>query len=308
MAIHDEYARVTPFEVAFPDQDTADRWTTRIRERAEAGSTEDALRDPGRFLALPAVAEVVHEMREPGAGTGEVQKHGILLFHAFHFQEADRPLYLLRTGVARYLVETRGDEESGEGGDSGRPELPERAGYLQLPRQLFWMAPSEEGPPEPVDGLFWAAPDGDRLSLLVIGGMREDRPGFSVVPLPPVPLDDAGAWIRARVREAGSDFETTLPGGELDRLYSFEAAGEVLKLVARTFRYVEEHPRAVYRQDESPAAPETVEEAGTDGRSGPRPTGLPYRGIHLEDRAEDGEESPDAGGASTGSEKTREGT
>lgn len=302
MTIHEAYARVTPFEVAFPDADTAHEWMARIREAAEADGMEAALHDPGRFLSLPAVAEVVHEMREPGTGTGQVQKHGILLFHAFHFHEAGRPVYLLRAGVARYLVETEGEGRSGEAGESLRMELPARAGYLQLPRQLFWMAPTEEGPPEPVDGLFWAVPDRERLSLLVVGGMRDDRPGFSVVPLPPVPLGDAGKWLRARVREAGPDFETTLPGGELDRLYSFVATGEVLKLVARTFRYMGDHPRAVSGvEDPRGSAASGGPEAGE-----PRPTALPFRGIHLDDQAGGGEGDPEEEGARTGSEQTDE--
>lgn len=274
MAIHDAYARRTPYEVAFPDPTTAEDWMDRIREGAGGDEAESALRDPGRFLSLPSVARVVHEMREPGAGGEEVQKHAILLFHAFHFHEAGRFVLFLETGAVRYLVET---DQSATGPGGGSPDPPASAGYLQLPRQLFWMSPVEEGRPEPVDGMFWTVPDGERLSLLVVGGMREDRPGFSVVPLPPVPVSDAEVWLRSRVRESGPDFETTLPGGELERLYSIEAAGEVLKLAARTFRYVDGHPGAVVGEEGGPGP---VDEE-TDG---PRPTVLPYRRVHLEDQ------------------------
>jgi len=47
------------------------------------------------------------------------------------------------------------------------------------------------------------------------------------------------------MRQAGPDFETTLPGGELEGLYSLETAGEALKLVARLFQYLSEVPAAL---------------------------------------------------------------
>lgn len=283
MPIHDAYARVTPFERAFPDDDTAEERMDRIRRDGQDEGMGEALEDPGRFLSLPAVAEVVHGIRDPSAGGEEVHKHGIFLYHAFHFHQAGQPLIFLDTGAARYLVETGPGREDGESEDDGDEELvvrlPALAGYLQLPRQLFWMEPVGEGTPEPVDGIFWASPDGERLSLLVIGGMRDDRPGFSVVPLPPVPLSDAGTWLRTPVRETGADFETSLPGGELERLYSFETTGEVLKLVARAFRHVGRHPESV-----------TEEEAPEEASTGPEPTELPYRHIHLADQADETED------------------
>ncbi|MFW6199876.1 MAG: hypothetical protein ACOC8K_04825 [Gemmatimonadota bacterium] len=321
MPIHDAYARVTPFERAFPDASTAEDRMDRIRRDLEEEGMEDALGDPGRFLTLPAVAEVVHGIRDPESGGEEVQKHGIFLYHAYHFHEAGRPVHFLTTGAARYLVETAASDaapepperepaDSADGDDAERDDAgpdvsirpPEPAGYLQLPRQLFWVAPGEDATPEPVDGFFWASPAGERLSLLLIGGMREDRPGFSVVPLPPVPLSDARSWIRASIRESGPDFETTLPGGDLERLYSFETTSEVLKLVARAFRYEQRHPEAV-TPEEAPkggaegdggggadAAPESLSKAGAG--DGPRPTRLPYRRIHLRDRLQDALDDP----------------
>lgn len=291
MPIHDAYARRTPWEVAFPDEATAEDWMARIRDGAGRDGMESALRDPGRFLSLPSVAEVVHEMREPGVGGEEVQKHGVLLFHAFHFHEAERVLLFLETGAVRYLVEA--DVDAGR----GAADPPASAGYIQLPHQLFWTTPAEEAPPEPVDGMFWAVPDGERLSLLLVGGMREDRPGFSVIPLPPVPLSDADAWLRGQVRESGSDFETTLPGGELDRLYSIEATGEALKLAARVFRYVRSHPEAVTREEATGGEP-----ADADPED-PPPTALPYGRVHLEDQIAVAEDPPTGtGGRSVASE------
>ena len=72
------------------------------------------------------------------------------------------------------------------------------------------------------------------LHVLIALGVRPDRPGFSVVPASGV-LDREPHWAEIDAREQGADFETTLPGGELDRLYSIENAAELLKLTSLCF-------------------------------------------------------------------------
>ena len=310
MSFHDAYARITPFELAFPDLDGAEERLARLRQATEEADRAGVLADPGRFLALPEAAEILRDIRDPRAGADALQKHGILLYHAFHFQEAGRPLFLVDTHAARYLVETAGGraaadrtgdeerdpEEGGAREEVLAPPPPTPAGYAQLPRNLFWIRPSEDGPPEPVDGLFWSAPDGERIAVLVAAGMRDDRPGLSVVPLPGLPLEDAGTWLDAEIRPGGADFESTLPGGEMERLYSLEATGEVLKLLARLFRYLERFPEAV--REEEPAIPEGARAAEAEAGEGggpdpdesaagepaaPRASALEYRRISLDD-------------------------
>lgn len=296
MTFHDAYARITPYELAFPDVEVAEERLGGIRDDARERGQVPALADPGRFLTLPGVGEVLHEIRDPRSDAQAVQKHGILLYHAFHFEEGGRPLFLVETHVARYVVESGsgregagGDAEesgSGPGAKAPGPRPPAPSGYAQLPRNLFWIRPSGDGPPEPVDGLFWAAPDGERITVLVAAGIRGDRPGLAVVPLPTVPLDEARTWLGADVRPDGRDFESTLPGGDLERLYSLEAAGEVLKLVAGLFRYIELFPEAVREEAPRDGEPAEAEE--------PRASALPYRRVTLEegggpDRAGEGE-------------------
>lgn len=317
MPFHDAYARLTPYELAFPDRGFAEERLGRIREDARERGQEDSVADPGRFLALPGVAEVLQQIRDPRSDADAVQKHGILLYHLFHFEEADRSLFLLDTHAARYLVESApfGAEDEDEA-----PGPPEPSGYVQLPRNLFWIRPSEDGPPEPVDGLFWSAPAGGRIAVVVTAGIRDDRPGFSVVPLPAVPLEEAGTWLDVEIRPTERDFESTLPGGEMERLYSLEAAGEALKLLARLFRYLELFPGAVREEAperpgarEKPEEPESPEEppdrrqtgdrapqdeapaGGTrEPAEGPRPSALPYRRITLEDEPPSTSENPAA--------------
>ena len=145
---------------------------------------------------------------------------------------------------------------------------PESAGYVQLPQHLFWMDGSEGKAPESVDGLFWFVPKTDVIHVLPITGVLLDQPGFTALALPEAPLGDAQQWLDADMRGTGTDYASSLPGHDLDRLYSVESAGEVLKLLARFFAYLES----------TPAAREDVAGGGRheSPRKGPRPSALPY--------------------------------
>lgn len=251
--------RTTPFELGFPGLEAAESHFADIAEEVEARQVDPI--DPGGFLLLGQVGRIVRELRGDEAGAESLQTFGAFIFHAWHFQRARRPLYCLEIPAARYLVETNPVPADWD------HSLPNPAGYLQLPRHLFWTQPDPEGPAEPLDGFFWTLTTGNALSILAVGGMRGGRAGFSVVPLPPVPLADAEAWLTRSARPEGTDFETTLPGGELDRLYSLETAGEVLKLMARTLGYVATVPRAVSDLEPPPEEDES--------------TLLPFRRIRL---------------------------
>ena len=115
---------------------------------------------------------------------------------------------------------------------------PSSSGYLLLPRNLVWAEPAPGLTPEPVDGFFWtrtgAEDEPDRLHVLLVLGVRPDRAGFSVVPATGV-LDTESHWAEIDARPEGTDFETNLPGGEMDELYSIETAAEVLKLASLCF-------------------------------------------------------------------------
>jgi hypothetical protein len=186
----------------------------------------------------------------------------MLLYHAVRVARAGaRPLLVTET-TARALV------DAGEHVVS--LEAPAPAGYAQLPRNLFWIQATPTDVAEPVDGLFWSLGEQGLLHILVVVGMRDDRPGVAVVPIPEAPWADAPSWLDAHIRPEGTDFTTTLPGGELDVLYSFLAAGEVLKLTARLFARVQARPDTVV--DGSPGS--THREG-----AGPIPSALPYRRI-----------------------------
>ncbi len=269
----DAWARMTPFEVGIPGREFADENFRRIAEEAEAREVDTT--DPAAFILLGEVGRTLKEIQgeadegPQGPGGGEaLHRFGAFLFQAFHFHQAGELLLLVGTEAVRGVVEGRLELGRWEG------ELPADAGYLQLPRHLVWSHPDPEGPAEDLDGVFWTCSADDTLSLMAALGVRPDRPGLSVVPLPPVPLDDAAHWPRTRVRDEdqGPDFTTTLPGGELDELYSVVAMGELLKLVGRVFAYMNAVPESLGALERSPR-PEDLSDERTV------PSLLPFRRI-----------------------------
>lgn len=257
MSLHDEYARVTPFELAFRGDEQVDALVRAVEEEARGRGVDAA--DLGGFLTLGSVEAFVREMAGDEADAAALHRFGPLAYHAVRFAAAGRSLYVLTTHAARYLV---------EGPPGGSPALPSDAGYLQLPQHLVWTRAAGDAP-ESVDGIFWSVAPGDRIYSLIVTGIRPDRPGVGVVPLPDAPLGDAPKWIELKARESGEDFATDLPGAEIDALYEIQSAGEIFKLLGRFFAYVD-------------ATPEAVELcSAAEGASGPEPSRLDFARVTL---------------------------
>lgn len=251
-------ARITPFEIGLPDPRFRENTFAAIREEANARGYD--LSDPGAFILLGEVGRAVREIQGDERGGEALQRYGAFLFQAYHFHAAGEVLYVLDEDAARHLVRERFE------GSSWAGELPSEAGYLQLPRNLFWSEPAEDEPAEPIDGLSWARSAGDTLSLLVAMGIRRGRPGLSLAELPPATLAGARTWPTTSVRLEGSDFEGLLPGSDLEELYSVVAMGEALKLLARAFAYIVESPHVVDLATESGGSEEEAVEVGSPSR------------------------------------------
>jgi hypothetical protein len=242
----DDNERIDPYQLVFGAESIDDRLFPPIEEEARArGQPVD---DPDRFLFLSSVGQLLQAIagQEPYGGEregasgppdedgsdGALRQYGRLLYHAFHFWRGGGSRVEVREDRLRWLL----DEVTTVRDWRLRP--PARTGYLRLPRNLVWAAPAPGLQPEPADGFFWsfiepeAAPA--ELHVLLTLGVRPDRPGFSVVPATGV-LDDVDHWADTDARPDGADFETTLPGGEMDRLYSVENAAELLKLASLCF-------------------------------------------------------------------------
>jgi hypothetical protein len=225
--------RQTPDALAFPHREAAELTFAAIA--AEGADRGVEISDPSRFLQLGEVGLALQDMQGGGRGSDAVQGLGTLLFHLFHFRRGGEFVLTLERNEAKELL----SEIGGVGEWAWGGELPSVAGYLQLPRHLFWSAPDSvttpAGTAEAIDGVFWTSSAGGTLSLAIISGILEGRPGFTIFELPPVPLADAHRWPGMHVRDSGVDFATTLPGGELGGLHSILALGEVLKLLSRAF-------------------------------------------------------------------------
>lgn len=261
MPVHDTYARITPFELLLPEEDFADRRFPLIRKEAEERKV--SLADPERFALLSEAGSVLRKVRGEDENPQSIHQTGILLFHAFHFWDQGSPFFLVATEVVRYLV------SSGPARGGWETALPGPAGYVQLPQHLVWVLGGEDTQPESVDGFFWSAPDGENISLLVSMGIRRDRPGLGVVPLPTLPLSVAGEWASTKVRLDGRDFESSLPGADQENLYSISAGAEAVKLAMRLFWYLDEVPASV------------TGGSGMDDPGGPRPSSLEARRVVL---------------------------
>lgn len=272
MRIHDRYARVTPYEMALPGRAFAEERFELIREEADRRGAD--IWDPGAFSMLEQAGRAIADIRIEDENPVLFVQYGIILFHAFHFWSAREHLYLLGNEAAHQV--TRAGLPSGPA--DWAFAAPSRAGYAQLPHYLFWARPEAGGPAEALDGFFWVLTPAHRLHLMVASGMRADRPGLGVMPVPEIPADEASQWAAATVRERGDDFASTLPGGE--ELCSIETLGEVVKLAGRLFWQLERGllcAGAPTRGGEAGAgAPEEATGPGTSSRA-PLASTLPWR-------------------------------
>lgn len=263
MSLHDAFARITPYELSFPDLEFARSHFQAIQSEAEARSAD--LRDPSGFVMLAAAGEALRAIRGPEDDPALIKQYGSMLYHAFHFFAAGEPLYLIEAAVLRDL--TRRDPVDPD----WTPGLEPPAGYAQLPQHMVWVRAEADAPPESLDGFFWTRSGDDRIELLLALGMRGDRPGLSVVSLAELPLGDVAGWsalaMREGGREGGEDFASTMPGAELERLIEIRSVGEALKLAARVLWRVERGPVP------APVAPREA----TSGT--PRASALAYRRV-----------------------------
>jgi len=313
-------ARLTPYELVFGDAAfEADRFEAIRAETEARGSAEVALE---AFPFLGEVGELLGELLPDNSPASVFMETAAFVFQSYQFWLNGKRLFVLHPDVARYCVEPWPP--------TGRRHFvaPARAGYLQLPRHLFWARVADSGTPEPVDGFFWhlsprssdagaagvagttgaedaesaagaagaedaeraagttgaedaartagsttgevdpAAEAGAGLEVLLVLGLRGDRPGLSTIRIGADPAAvESGHWCDEEGRPGGEDFANVLPGGEMEGLHSLLTEAEVLKLVSRCFFYMDKWPsslaavEACAPAEGEPAARETVESA-----------------------------------------------
>ncbi len=225
--------RITPFEVVFGDSGFSEREFPAIDEEASRLTPSVVGRD--RFAALESVgrvlAQLVPETVEPGA----LDHFLAILFHCFNFWKADQPVYAFESPVLRRLVDSPPTLVDWE------PAFPNPSFYVEMPQNLFWSAVSESQAPEPLEGFFVDVSGGGQSAeadVLMILGMRSDRPGFGVV---------AATLDLAQVRDLDEPdaFASEIPGAQLAGLYSMQRNSEIGILLLRLLWYIDAHPESL---------------------------------------------------------------
>lgn len=236
--------RPLPYEIVFSDE--AFEATHFPEIRAEAEHVQARTSEPIRFLHLPAVAPLLREVVE-SSDHSATEEFGPVLFQGYHFWRYGKEVFSFEEPLLRELLSSQATIAAGE------LVPPKPAGYLQLPPRLLWARVAQDAQAEPIDGVFWtmvgwndeAVPPFTRLDLLVVLGLMNERPGFSIAEIQaPLEIEAPATWASGPAREEGVDFANILPGGELNNYLGIETAGEVLKLTARCFRYLTEHPES----------------------------------------------------------------
>ena len=326
MAIHDAYARLTPYELLLPDPEFADRHFPAVAEEAGERGVDPA--NPAAFVMLGAAQAALAELRDDDASPESANDHGIVLYFAYCMWLAGPAVALVRADTLRRLLSTQhgtpprhpSRTDSPTRHDAWTGSLHERAGYLQLPQHLVWLEEGDDGspgdppardqPPHPaacgspaprprhlhrarqppgphvpppatsptpesVDGLFWAVDPGGILHLALVTGVRGDRPGYGIVPVPPQPVETLSEWAAGPAREGGGDFTTALPGADLDGLLGLRTPAEVFKLAALALGFM-----ARERPTLDPPRPDRANTsddptAPTHPAASPPPTNLP---------------------------------
>lgn len=226
--------RRTPFELVFDVEGLAEREFPGLLEEAERRGVETARRH--EFARLEGARALLGELAPDPVDPVALDRYLDVLFHGFNFWSAGRQLFACDASAVRDLIET-GPDLSG-----WQPRLPFPAFYLELPKNLFWAEVMEDQPPEPVEGLFVTREpvERPRAELLLVMGMRPERPGLSAAGLM-VDLE------QARVSSEAELFRSNIPGAELAGLYSLSRSSEAVLLLLRLLWYLDTYPDSLER-------------------------------------------------------------
>ncbi len=184
------------------------------------------------FIQLERVAALLDQVLPDNAEAAAVEQYVRILYHCYHFWGAGCPFYAFEASVLRSLVEVPPALREW----SFRVPVPSL--YIELPKNLFWAQVTKVGPPEPVEGMFVASEASEpaaELDVLVVLGLRSDRPGFSVAGLR---LDHR----QARQLDEPAEFQSDIPGAERAGLYSLQCYSEAATLALRTLWYLDAYP------------------------------------------------------------------
>lgn len=230
--------RLTPYELIFQPLEQSAFAAIRV-EAAQRGS-DPADRD--QFALLGLVGATLQEMAADDAPPQAIESYTELLHQGYQFWSFGRRVYVLsERAVARF---TRPAYDMHNWILAAPP-----ACYLQFPAQRIWARVEPEMPYEPADGCFVAVRDGGagditaQLRILLVLGLREERPGISLVSHVAT-FEPRAAADRARApwREGTAPFSNAIPGGERMGYLTIATMSELEAVVLRALQYVDQHP------------------------------------------------------------------
>jgi hypothetical protein len=240
--------RVTPYELILEPLEHS--LFPAIREEAVVRNSDTRRRD--QFVLLGHVGAALREIIPDDAPADAMEEYADLLYHGYQFWEFGRRLYVLDPAVADAV--TAPTFEIGDWVLAGPPSC-----YVQLPYQRLWGRVAADAPYEPVDGCFIVvddtepAPDaGAHLRVLLVLGLRADRPGISLVSYR-TDLDPTGVAAQATRpwREDAEPFANAIPGGERRGIRTIATTSELEALAIRTLSHLDRHPKALIPREGS---------------------------------------------------------
>ncbi len=238
--------RRSPYEVLFGAAELSDSRFAAIGDEAANAGVTTARRD--QFASLNRVRELLGDLIPELAEPSTLDRYLLILHHCYSFWEAGCRHFSFERSAVRSVISAAPDLSD------WRPRAPHSSLYLALPQNMFWAAVVEGEPPEPADGMFVNLRGGTaagEAEVLLVLGVRPDRPGFSVAEL------SADLTVARGVSKPDA-FASNLPGAELAGLYSLQQPAEVVMLLLRLLWYVDTYPEAVELEEGSPAADHDV--------------------------------------------------
>jgi hypothetical protein len=203
-----------------------------VRDEAREAGVDTERRD--RFAQLHAVSELLRDLVPESAEPASLDRYLEILHHCFRFWHGGCRYYAFDEAAVRSIIGDAPDLTDWS------PRTDHPALYVEMPRNLCWAAVVEDEPPEPVEGLFVSPRTGRSsgdVDILVVLGIRPNRPGFSVTELA------ANLEVTSAIAEPDA-FTSDIPGADLADLYSLQRSGEVVLLLLRMLWYIETYPEA----------------------------------------------------------------
>jgi hypothetical protein len=205
--------RPHPFELGIGPL-AAERFPRVRSELAGAGNNP---RDRDAFVLLPAVAQLLQELRPDAGVCSGVETLVAFLHVAYLFWDGGEVVRSIAEAQLQALL-------TGSGPTIPPPARP--TCYVQLPALRIWATPIAGQPPEPLDGWF-VTPADARLALVAVFGLSPTREGFTAVEL-------GGSHPRLAERADGTPlFASMLAGPAAAGLASLEDEAELLELAWR---------------------------------------------------------------------------